>query len=86
MDNIPEFIGLEWFDSSGQGKVVTVRLDRTRDEKGLVELSQSEVLVDGVRYRCRGVERFAHCAPWHEGELVGLYITPVQHLNRGGDA
>lgn len=82
MDSIPEFTAIEWFQRPGRGQVVTTRLDRTRDEEGLAELCRSEVLVDGVRYRCHRIERFAHFPPWHEGEPVGLYVTPVESENR----
>lgn len=58
-------------------RVFVVPLDRERDEAGISQLAQSEVIIDGSRYRCIGVERFMHMPPWSKGESVGLMVEPL---------
>jgi hypothetical protein len=71
---IPEFSAYEWRDMPGYGRIAYTHLDRDTPDFGHL-ISQS-VSVDGATYTCKGVERFAHCAPWRAGEKVGLLVVP----------
>ena len=33
------------------------------------------VLIDGMKFKVLGVERFAHMPPWHVGESLGLLVA-----------
>ena len=67
----PLFKSLDKFEVE-KGLVFVVKLDRTtRDFEHLIG---KEVMVDDIIYIGAGVERYAHVAPWHKGESIGLLV------------
>lgn len=58
-----------------RGTVHSVQLDR--DYQDFSSLIGAVVLLDGVPFKVRGVERFAHTPPWRTGEYVGLLADEV---------
>lgn len=74
---LPTFYSCGWYEIPGRGPVVTVRLDRHQDDQELTALARSVVVIDGKRWQCTGVERFA-TLHHHKGEEVGLLVEPVQ--------
>lgn len=72
---IPSFVSLSWYHIDGRGDACSTKLDReTRDFSHLI---QKEIEVDGVRYKCLGVERFLHGEPWIKGEHIGLLVEKL---------
>ena len=71
----PSFHALDWYTITGRGRAAIVELNRTTPD--FAHLLGQEALIDGTLYRCRGVERFAHCPPWHKGEKVSLLVESV---------
>lgn len=64
------------FQIAGRGTVYACALDRTCE--GFSHLIGQTVIIQGVGPRvCLGVERFAHCPPWREGEKVGILVEPA---------
>ena len=43
--------------------------------KDFTHIIGKDVEVDGIKERVIGVERFAHCPPWREGEMIGLKLA-----------
>lgn len=73
-DRTPTFVTSAWYHRASQHWVAVTRLDR--DTVDFAHLIGHEVLVDGHRYLCTGVERFAHTPPFRRGEPIGLALTP----------
>jgi hypothetical protein len=77
----PYFANAEWGKIKGYGHVALVRLDRETSD--FAHLIGNEVAIrpthDGLDrlYRVKGIERFAHCAPWRQGESIGLLVEDV---------
>lgn len=72
MEPHPTFSALEWFKLERHGWLALVLLDRTTDD--FSHVLHKAVIIDGREYLCRGVERFMHNKPWHEGERIGILI------------
>jgi hypothetical protein len=70
-ETTPRFQSDGWFTVRGR-RVAAVACDRERHD--FADLLGSTVQIDGRFYRCLGVERRAHAAPWRQGEPIGLMI------------
>ena len=55
--------------------VFCVLLDK--ETKDFDHIINKKILIDGILYTSKGVERFAHCAPWRAGESIGIYAEKV---------
>jgi hypothetical protein len=75
MSELPQFEAIDWYTIKGVGQMAAVALDR--DTSDFAHLVGKEVLIDGVAYRVRAVERFAHCSPWRAGEQIALAVVAV---------
>jgi hypothetical protein len=56
--------------------LATVQLDQTT--MNFAHLVGQEVVIDGERYRCYGIEYFTHAAPWLQGETIGLIVEAAR--------
>lgn len=72
----PAFAAIEWGNIKGFGRVAYVACDRERPRDGS-DLRERVVLIDGVAFRCVGVERkaLADSIPIAPGEKIGLMIV-----------
>ena len=70
-----EFHAEGWYDIEGRGKCAATKNDRWCYDWS--RLIGKDVSIDGVVYRCKGVERFAVALPYPEGFPIGLWVeTP----------
>ena len=69
---MPIFVSLSSYTIKDRGTVYTVYLDKT--VSNFSHLIGQSVVIDGTVFTCKAVERFLHCPPWYEGELVGLLV------------
>lgn len=74
----PVFTAIEWYRVTGRGWVVLVESDRERPRDNGCELVGNNVVVDGITYLCRGVERNLPAYPIRKGEKIGLLVTGDQ--------
>lgn len=71
---MPSFRATDWFMVRGK-KVAAVACDRERDD--FADVLGMNIQIDGRSYRCLGVEKRMHTAPWREGEPIGLMVETV---------
>jgi hypothetical protein len=64
------FKSLDQFTIKGRGTAYIVELDQ--DTKDFSHLLHKEVAIDDKKATVIGVERYAHCPPWHAGERISL--------------
>lgn len=67
-----EYKSLDTFEINGRGKVFVVENDKDRD-RDKNDLLGSEVTIDGVNYKVRGVESFA-IHKIRKGQKIGLLV------------
>lgn len=72
-DEVPEFICHHWDPVLSIGRVAYVNCDRERARDGS-DLMGKQVLIDGKRYTCKGVERITGDGPIRKGERIGILI------------
>ena len=60
----------------GDNEIFIVENDERR--KNFDDLVGSKVIIDGVKYKCLGVERKLHVPPWVVGEKIGLMARRKQ--------
>lgn len=75
MSNVPTFAVIEKIEIANRCTAYVVYLDR--DTSDFSHLLGRCVLLDGSPFLVSGVERFAHAPPWHAGEKIGLFATPI---------
>jgi len=54
----------------GNHFVFVTKLDRETKDFG--HIIGAFIRIDGKVYKGLGVERYTHCAPWHEGEPIAI--------------
>lgn len=67
-----EYTSLRTFEIKGRGKgfVVSNEKNRDRDENDLLG---KEVVIDGKKYKVKGIESFA--LPWiRKGQEIGIFV------------
>jgi len=57
----------------GDKQIFIVENDERR--KNFDDLVGRKVIIDGVKYKCLGVERKLHAPPWVVGEKIGLMVN-----------
>lgn len=72
---LPRFSSTEWFNVP-KGRVAIVACDKERP-RGNTGLVGHPVEIDGVMYRCIGVESHMPATPIAQGELIGLLVEPA---------
>jgi len=70
-----KFKSLSQHTITGRGLVFCVKNPKKCDD--FKHLRDQEVSIDGKIYIVKGVEFFAHCAPWKRGENIGLLVNLV---------
>ena len=67
-----QFRSINWFEVKGVGWEAMVSLDR--DTSDFSHLLDHGVHIDGMFYRCIGVNHFGHSPPWRQGERIGVVV------------
>lgn len=75
VQNRVDFVSDDRHEVVGRGLVYVVELLDDCVSPGW--LAGRCVTINGVSYRCDGVERFGHLPPYCAGERVGLLVTPL---------
>lgn len=77
----PTFNSIDVIPTKGRGVTFTTFLDR--DTYDFSHLIDNEVEIDGVVYRCIGIERRSHSGLHRIGEPIGILVPFAEAGDRG---
>lgn len=71
-----EFTHAEEFNSATVGRCFVVR--NPEETSDFSNIKAQVVKINGDLYQVKGVDRYAHCAPWRAGEKIGLLVEDAK--------
>lgn len=71
----PTFRAVAWVNCPNSQRMAFVKLDRDRED--LNQFQNSEVVIDGGKYRCIRARTYAP-GPYRRGDSIGILVADVQ--------